>query len=172
LLDRHPDVRAKLLDEIHTVLGDRPPAAADVEHMPYTEMVIKESLRLFPPAWSVGRRALDEFELEGYCLPAGVFVFLSQWVTHRLPEYWTEPERFWPERFSPEHKEPHEDFAYFPFGAGPRTCIGMPFAMLEARLLLPTILQRFTPLVTVPRVLPEPLVTLRPKGGLPVVLAA
>ncbi|MBI3942847.1 MAG: cytochrome P450 [Chloroflexi bacterium] len=171
LLAEHPDVRQKLINEIELVLGNRPPAVADLEHMPYLEMVVKESLRLYPPAWSVGRRAVNDFELEGYKLPAGTMVILSQYVTHRLPRYWTEPQRFWPERFGPEQNEPREDFAYFPFGAGPRTCIGMPFALMEARLLLATILQHFTPiLVSGARIEPRPLVTLRPRYGMPMVL--
>lgn len=172
LLSQHPEACQKLLDEVWGVVGvDRPPLAADLERMPYLEWVVKESLRLYPPAWTVLRRASSEFELEGYHLPAGTFVALSQYVTHRLPQYWSEPERFWPERFAPEHAEPREAFAYFPFGAGPRTCIGMPFAMLEARLLLAAILQRFTPhLAPGARVVAQPLVTLRPLYGLPVVL--
>lgn len=171
LLSEHPQVREKLLAEIRAVLGDRPPTVADLEHMPYLEMVLKESMRLYPPAWAVARRATNDYELEGYRLPAGSFVMLSPFVTHRLPIYWSEPERFWPERFSPEHDEPSEPFAYFPFGAGPRTCIGMPFAMMEARLLLATILQRFTPaLVPGTRVEPKPLVTLRMRHGLPAIL--
>jgi cytochrome P450 len=169
LLSEHPEERAKLLGELEDVLGGRPPEVADLDRLPYLEQVVKESLRLYPPAWSMGRYALGEFELEGYRFAAGTLVFLAPWVTHRLPEYWSEPERFRPERFA--EGEPRADFAYFPFGAGPRTCIGMPFAMLEARLLLATILQRFTPrLAPGAQVVPEPLITLRPRGGLPVVL--
>lgn len=172
LLSQNPEASQNLLDEIWRVVGvDRPPLAADLEHMPYLEWVVKESLRLYPPAWIILRYASKEFELEGYSLPAGTFVALSQYVTHRLPQYWSDPERFWPERFSPENAEPREAFAYFPFGAGPRTCIGMPFALLEARLLLAAILQRFTPrLASSARVSAQPLVTLRPQAGLPVVL--
>ncbi|MSP11844.1 MAG: cytochrome P450 [Chloroflexi bacterium] len=171
LLAEHPDVRQKLMDEIGQVVGNCPPTVADLEHMPYLEMVVKESMRLYPPVWSVARQAINDFELEGYKLPGGTMVVLSQYITHRLPQYWTEPHRFWPERFSPEQKEPREDFAYFPFGAGPRMCIGMPFAMMEARLLLATILQHFTPtLVSGARIVPKPLVTLRPRYGMPMVL--
>ncbi len=171
-LSQNPQAMRKLIDEIWTVIGDeRPPGVADLELMPYLEMVVKESMRLYPPAWAQLRYAQGDFDLEGYHLPAGTFVGLSQFVTHRLPIYWTNPERFWPERFSPEHHEPKEAFAYFPFGAGPRTCIGMPFAMLESRLLLATILQHFTPeLASSAVVSPLPLITLIPRYGLQMVL--
>jgi cytochrome P450 len=171
-LSQNPQVRQKLLEEIWRVLGhDRPPNVEDLEQMPYLEMVVKESMRLFPPAWALLRYAREDFDLEGYHLPAGTFVGLSHYVTHRLPIYWTNPESFWPERFSAAHHEPKEAFAYFPFGAGPRTCIGMPFAMMEARLLLATILQRFTPeLAPEANVKPQPLITLIPQYGLPMIL--
>ncbi|MGE5222363.1 MAG: cytochrome P450 [Omnitrophica WOR_2 bacterium] len=171
LLSQHPEIYQKLMGEIDQVTGGRQPSAADLPDLPYLEMVVKESMRLYPPAWAIVRHSLNDFELEGYCLPGGTYVILSQYITHRLPEYWSQPDRFWPERFDSEHKEPRRDFAYFPFGAGPRTCIGMPFAMLEARLLLATILQRFHPaLAPGARVIPQPLVTLRPRWGMPMIL--
>ncbi len=171
LLSQHAEVRQKLQEEICAVLGDRPPTAADLEHMPYLERVIKETLRIYPPAWALLRKAREDYDLEGYHLPGGSFVILCQYITHRMPEYWSEPEKFDPDRFAPGRKEPFEDFAYFPFGAGPRTCIGLPFAMLDARLLLATILQKFSPgLIPGSQVNPEPLITLVPKGGLPMVL--
>lgn len=171
LLAEHPRVRQNLLEEIWDTIGDRPITTLDLDNMPYLEMVVKESMRLYPPAWALMRRATNDFELEDYHFPAGTFVALSPYITHRLPDYWSEPEQFWPERFGPEHKEPREAFAYFPFGAGPRTCIGMPFAMMEARIILATIMQKFTPVLAPgARIVPQPLITLRPRYGLPMIL--
>src|SRR6266487_72376 len=171
LLSQNPTERDKLLAELHNVLNGRSPIVEDLTRLPYLEMVVKESMRLFPPAWIVGRHAVDDYELEGYHLPAGSFVFLSQWVIHHKVEYFVEPERFCPERFDPDQGEEHPSFAYFPFGAGPRMCIGSTFAMMEARLLLATILQRFSPkLVPGHPVVPRPMVTLRARNGMHVVL--
>jgi len=153
------------------VLQGRAPTVEDLGRLPYLEMVMKESMRLFPPAWMVGRRALKDYELEGYHLPAGSFAVLSPWVIHHMAEYFVEPERFWPERFDPVAGEKHPSFAYFPFGAGPRMCIGATFAMMEARLLLATIMQRYSPaLVPGHRVEPRPMVTLHAKFGMQMVL--
>jgi cytochrome P450 len=170
LLAHHPRERARLQAELRRELGGRTPTVEDLARLPYLEMVVKESLRLFPPAWIIGRRARGPYQLLGYRFPEGSFCVMSQWVTHRLPELWPEPERFRPERWAPpeqggQHIVP---FSYFPFGAGPRTCIGMPFALQEARLLLAMILQRFTPEpVGGRRLVLQPLVTLRPRGGMP-----
>jgi cytochrome P450 len=125
-------------------------------------------MRIYPPAWMQGRYAVEAFELDGYTFPAGTMLTFSQWVMHRLPDIWGDPEVFRPERWDPVHGQKVPQWAYFPFGGGPRICIGMPFAQLEAKLLLVTVLQHYTPL-TVPgyRVEPNPLITLRPKGGLP-----
>ena len=171
LLSQNPSERDKLLTELHNVLNGRSPTVEDLTQLPYLEMVVKESMRLFPPAWIVGRRAIEDYELEGYHLPAGSFVLLSQWVIHHKAEYFVEPERFCPERFDPDLGEKHPSFAYFPFGAGPRMCIGSTFAMMEARLLLATILQRFSPkLVPGHPVVPRPMVTLRARYGMHMVL--
>jgi len=166
LLSQHPEVRAKLLDELGRVLGGRAPTVADLEQLPYLEMVVLEALRLYPPAWTQGRRAINDFEAEGYTFPAGSIIMMSQWVVHHAPEYFPDPERFRPERFDPVTGNPHPP-AFFPFGGGPRTCIGMPFALLEARILLATIIQRFTPLLAPDqRVALMPMVTLHPKYGM------
>ena len=171
LLSQNPAERDKLLAELHNVLNGRTPTVEDLTRLPYLEMVVKESMRLFPPAWIVGRRAVEDYELEGYHLPSGSFVLLSQWVIHHKAEYFVEPERFWPERFDPVEGEKYPSFAYFPFGAGARMCIGSTFAMMEARLLLATILQRFSPkLVAGHPVAPRPMVTLRAKYGMHMVL--
>ena len=172
LLAQYPEAMATLCAEVHTVLGDRTATIEDVAQLPYTDMVIKESLRLFPPAWGIGRRATEPFTLGEWRLPAGQFVLMSQWVTHRMPEIWgADAAEFRPERFDPAHPQDVPQFAYFPFGGGPRMCIGMPFAHLEARLLLATIVQQFQPkLVPGFRVVPDPMITIRPKYGLQMVL--
>lgn len=167
LLSEHPQVRAKLVAELQRVLGGRPPIVDDLAALPYLDQVVKEAMRLYPPAWTQGRRAIDDFELEGYRLPAGTVVMFSQWVIHRLPEIWGDPETFRPERFEPTTERALPPYAYFPFGGGPRMCIGMPFANLEARLLLATILQQYTPnLVPGYPVVPRPRITLRPAYGI------
>jgi len=172
LLSQHAEERDKLLVELQSVLQGRAPTVEDLGRLPYLEMVVKEAMRLFPPAWMMGRRALKDYELEGYHLPEGSFAVLSPWVTHHMAEYFVEPERFWPERFDPVAGEKHPSFAYFPFGAGPRMCIGATFAMMEARLLLATIIQRYSPmLVPGHRVEPRPMVTLHAKFGMQMVLA-
>ena len=166
LLSEHPEVRAKLLTELDDVLGGRAPTVGDLPNLPYLEMVIKESLRIFPPAWGQARRAIDSFELEGYRFPAGAFVAVTQWVTHHRADLWGDPEAFRPERFAPDTPEPPA-FAYFPFGAGPRICIGMPFALMEARLILATILQHYTlDLVPGYPVAPRALIIVQPRFGM------
>ena len=172
LLSKNPDKWAALRAELDGVLHGRTPTVEDLAHLPYTDMVIKESMRLYPPAWAIGRRATADFEVEGYHLPAGQIVILSQWVMHRNPEIWGEDaDLFQPERFDPLHPQEVPQFAYFPFGGGPRMCIGMPFAQMEARLLLATIAQRFHPLLVQGfPVVPQPMITLRPKYGLKMIL--
>jgi len=150
-----------------------PPALADLPRLPYTEMAIKESMRLYPPAWGIGRRAIRDFELNGYRIPAGANVFLLQWVTHRDPRFFPDPERFDPERWrdDPIRRGRLPRFAYFPFGGGPRVCIGAGFAMMEATLLLATLAQRFRlSLLPGARVTPFFSITLRPKHGLKMLL--
>lgn len=167
LLSQNPPVREKLQAELARVLSGRAPAVDDLLNLPYLEWVLNESLRMYPPAWSQGRRAREAFELAGYTFPAGTMVMFSQWVLHYLPAVWGDPENFRPERWDPVNGQKVPQGAYFPFGAGPRMCIGAPFAQLEARLLLATILQRYEPrLVPGFPVLTGPRVTLRPKHGI------
>lgn len=143
LLSKHPDVERRLHAEIAAVLGDRLPTADDVRKLPYTDRVLKESMRLYPPAWVTGREVLDPVEIGGVRLPVGAQVVVSQWVVHRDPRWFENPEGFDPDRWDPERAAALPKFAYFPFGGGPRVCIGNHFAMMEAALILVMILQRF-----------------------------
>ncbi|HLW83348.1 MAG TPA: cytochrome P450 [Candidatus Acidoferrales bacterium] len=173
LLATNPDAERKLHAELDEVLRGCAPAAEDLPRLPYTEMVIKESMRLYPPAWGIGRQARNEFQAGGYTLPARTDIFLIPWVTHRDARFFPEPERFSPERWreDPVRTGKIPRFAYFPFGGGPRVCIGAGFAMMEATLLLATIAQRFQfALVPDYPIKLFPSVTLRPKHGIRAVL--
>ncbi len=172
LLSQHPAVRQRLREEIAAVLGDRLPTSADLARLTYLECVIKESMRLYPPAWAGTRIAQEDVEVRGYRLPKGTIVGFSQYLTHRMPEIFADPDRFLPERFDPDHGELHPPYAYIPFGAGPRSCIGSGFAMMELKTIVPIILQRFTPdLVPDQRIEIEPLVTLRAKRNIMMTVA-
>jgi cytochrome P450 len=173
LLSQYPAVREKLLAELQSVLAGRSPTVDDLPNLPYTEWVLNESMRIYPPAWMLGRRAIQAFDLDSFHFPASTMVMFSQWVIHRLPDIWEDPENFRPERWDPASEQKIVPWSYFPFGGGPRICIGMPFAQIEARLLLATILQQYLPF-TAPgfRVEPDPLITLRPKNGLQAILMA
>jgi cytochrome P450 len=169
LLAQNPDAGEKLHAELECVLNGAAPTLADLPRLPYTEMVVKESMRLYPPVWGIGRCAINDFELNGYRIPAGTNVFPLQWLTHRDERWFPEPERFDPERWrvDPIRRGRLPRFAYFPFGGGPRVCIGAGFAMMEACLLLATIAQRYS--ITLPAnsvVTPFFSITLRPKDGL------
>jgi len=173
LLSQHPTVYKKLLAELQMVLAGRTPTVADLAKLPYLEWVINESWRYYPPAWLQGRRALEAFDLDGYHFPANTVALLSQWVTHNLPDIWGDPANFRPERWDPSSGQKVPQGAYFPFGGGPRMCIGMPFAEMETKLLVASILQRFTPrLVPGFPAVPQPRVTLRPKYGMHMILEA
>lgn len=170
-LSRSPEVARRLRDEVRAQLGDRTPTFADVAKLRYTRMVIDETLRLSPPAWSTVRTPLRDDVIGGYHIPAGSFITISPYVTHRNPAFWPNPEGFDPERFNPDRQEDRPRFAYFPFGGGPRICIGNSFALMEATLLLAMICRRFQldlvpghPIDTLPEV------TLRPRHGVLVTL--
>jgi cytochrome P450 len=168
LLSQHPEAEDRLQCELDSVLAGRTPQYADLANLPYTRMVLEESLRLYPPAWAVGRFAAAEDALGGYRIPAGAQVVMSQYVTHRHPEFWDRPDEFEPERFTPERSAGRPRFAYFPFGGGPRMCIGADFAMIEAQLALAAVAQRYRlRLLGGHHVEPEALITLRPRHGMP-----
>ena len=171
LLSQYPQVRIKLQDEIRSVLAGREPTIDELAKIPYLDWVLDESMRLYPPAWLQMRFVAKESEIDGIKLPVGTLLILSQWVMHRLPEIWQDAEVFKPERWDPANEQHIPPGAYFPFGGGPRTCIGMPLAQLEARIILASILQRYTP-QPIPGYTPgfQPTITLRPKRHLEVTL--
>jgi cytochrome P450 len=171
LLSQHPDVESCMHAELEQVLGGRTPTVEDLPRLTYTRMVLEETLRLYPPAVGFNRKAMADDEVGGYVVPAGTLIWLSPYATHRHPDFWENPEVFDPERFSPERSSGRMHFAHFPFGGGPRLCIGNHFAMMEAQLVLATIAQRYR-LRMVPdhQVEPQALLTLRPRYGLPMTL--
>jgi cytochrome P450 len=143
LLARHPQVQEALHDEAAAHLAGRVPQADDLPHLPLATAVFQEALRLYPPAPGLARRAVEPDEIQGRPVPAKAIVMPSQWVIHRHPDYWDEPDRFRPERFLPGHARERPKFAYFPFGGGPRACIGNTFALIEGALVLAGLSQRF-----------------------------
>jgi len=171
LLSQHPDILETLCQEVDAVLGTRRATMDDLKSLTYTEQVIKEAMRLYPPAWIMTRIVLEPIELSKLTAQPDDILIVSQYLTHRDPQYWDNPEAFDPSRWTPEAEKQHKKFAYFPFGGGARVCIGNHFAMMEAQLLLATILQHTTAdLVTGTTVTPEPVITLRPEGGLPMIV--
>ncbi len=171
LLAQHPEVEAKLHAELEAVLGGRAPCAGDIPKLMYTDRVLREVLRLYPPAWRIFRKTQETLEVCGYVLPAGSNLVMSQWVTQRDPRWFADAERFDPDRWNEEAAAKLPRFAYFPFGGGPRVCIGAGFAMMEATLLLAAIAQRFRMrLVAGQRVEALGSITLRPKNGIRVEL--
>ena len=171
LLALHPEIEARFHAELDAVLGDRLPGAQDVVDLPYTRQIFAESMRLYPPAWAVSRRSIEPVSIGGYPVPAGTGVLASQWVAHRDPRFFPDPLAFRPERWTEEFEAGLPKLAYFPFGGGPRLCIGMGFARMEGVLLLATIGRRWRMrLVPGQRIEPHPRITLRPKNGVRVTL--
>lgn len=171
LLAQHPEVQAKLAEELQTVLGGRAPTIADLTRLPYANMVIKETLRLYPVVTDLTREATRDCKIAGHSIPAGCTMIMSQWVMHRDPRYFDAPEVFAPERWLDDLEKRLPRGVYFPFGDGPRVCIGKSFALMEAVLLLATIAQRFQlDLVPDQTIEFQPSITLRPKHGIQVVL--
>src|SRR5262249_34972946 len=139
LLAQNPEIQRALGEELDRVLDGRVPTAADVANLPLSERIGLEAMRVFPPVFMIVREPLADFDLGGYRIPAGTTIFLSQWVMHRDPRYYPDPQRFDPDRWLPERVAERPKMSYFPFGGGPRVCIGNSFSMLESVLLLATI---------------------------------
>lgn len=168
LLARHPEVAQRLADEITTQLGDRPATAADLPKLEYADAVVREAMRLYPPAWALGREVTAPCVIGGYSIPVGTQLWVAQWVVHRDRRWFADPLSFRPERWANGFAKTLPRHAYFPFGGGPRVCIGNAFAMMEAVLVLVTIARRFAVSTTDDRPLAlVPTVTLRPKDGVP-----
>jgi cytochrome P450 len=168
LLALHPDVEAKLHKELDTVLHGRTATVDDLANLPYTEKIMTETLRLYPPIYATMRIAEDTHQLGEYIIPAGAALFVSTYLTHHNPKYFPNPEKFDPDRWTPEFKAQLPKFAYYPFGGGTRICIGEPFAWLEGILVLATIAQRWKLRLAPGQVVDiRPLVTLNPKGSMP-----
>jgi cytochrome P450 len=167
LLSKHPDVAKRLGGELAQVLAGRTPKFDDLPNLRYARMVVEESMRLYPPVWGAMRTVVKDSEIGGYYVPAKSTIVLTQWVTHRHPAFWDNPEGFDPERFTPENVAKRPKHAYFPFLAGPHQCIGNDFALMEATLVLAMIAQNFRlDLLPGRPVEPKPLLTLRPAGGI------
>ena len=167
LLSSAPEVEAKLHAEIDRVLQGRLPAMADLASLAYVERVVTEAMRLYPPAWIIGRRAIDAYQLGDYAVPPRSILVMSPYIMQRDPRFYEAPERFNPDRWTPEFRAALPKFAYFPFGGGPRQCIGESFAWMELVLLVATIAQqRRLRLVPGHPVVPQPLITLRAKHGM------
>jgi cytochrome P450 len=166
LLSRHPAVARRLYAEVDDVLAGRAPAVEDLPNLTYTTWVILESMRLYPPVWEFDRQAVADDVIDGYPVPAGSMVGVCPFALHRDPRHWVNPEGFEPERFAPERVASRSKYVYLPFGAGPRLCIGNAFAMMEMQLVIAMVAQRFR-LDLVPGHPTEcdPVVTLRPRGG-------
>jgi cytochrome P450 len=167
LLGRHPDAQRRLHDEVDRLPGGRPPGADDLDRLEYAVMVLKEAMRLYPPAWALPRRCVGGDRIGGFDIPPGEDIILSQWVTHRHPDVWDEPARFEPERFTREREAARHRHAYFPFGAGPRACIGQHFALLEAAVALAVIMRSYEVATTGADVRLAPQITLHPAGPVP-----
>jgi len=169
LLMQHPAAYARVQTEVDAVLAGRAPTMEDLPKLPYCMQVIKESMRLYPPAYIMGREAIRDVELGGIALERGAYVLVNIFGMHRRAAFFESPDAFRPERFTPEAEKALTKGAYLPFGGGERICIGNHFALMEAQLILAVLAQRLTfSLARDPHVQPEPLVTLRPKGGLAV----
>jgi cytochrome P450 len=171
LLAKHPQVAERLWAEIDTNLGKRTPTVTDLSNLPYSQMVLLETLRLYPPGWVSVRKVIADDEISGYHIPAGSHVTISAYVTHRREDYWEAPERVDPERFSPERSPKRSRYAYFPFLGGPHQCLGRDFALLEAQLILIMVAQRYRlELIPGHEAAPEALITLRVRDSLPMMV--
>jgi cytochrome P450 len=167
LLSQHPDIERRLHDEVDRVLEGRVPSYEDLPSLPYARMVLAESMRLYPPAWAIGRRALESFEANSFTIPRRSVVLMSQYIVHRDPRFFPDPEQFDPERWTPEAHAMRPKFSYFPFGGGTRVCIGEQFAWMEGILLIAALSRKWRmSLEPGHPVEVHPLITLRPKHGM------
>lgn len=165
----HPEIESRVLAELDAALAGRTPTLDDLPNLPYLKMLIDEILRVYPPAWAItSRNALADDTILGYHIPRGSQVFILPYILHRDPRFWENPEQIIPERFAPEHEASRHRYAYLPFGAGPRKCIGNSFALIETQMILAALLPKVR-LALQPgfQVVPDPAFTLRVKGGLP-----
>ncbi len=168
LLEKNPDKAEKLYTEVDTVLQGRTPQLTDLKDLTYTRMVIDETLRLYPSAWAIGRNAMEDDEIGGFRIPASFNIIVPIYIIHRDPSIWENPDDFVPERFAKENQKDLHKYAYFPFGGGPRFCIGNNFALMEMQIIVAMLVQRFRfKLQPGKTVEPAQLLTLRPKGGMP-----
>ena len=171
LLAQYPEIEAKLHHELDTVLGGQSPTLEDLRRLPYTDMVIKESMRLMPPVWNIGRTANEDTEVLGYTMPKGTNVSIFMYHMHRDPNIWDNANDFMPERWAEDSINDIPKYAYLPFGGGPRVCIGNSFATMEANLLLATIAQRYQfRLVDGVEIVPQAFITMYPRNGLPMTI--
>jgi cytochrome P450 len=163
LLAQNPDIEPRLHAELDAVLGPRPPQVEDVSRLAYTRRVLAESMRCYPPAWAIGRRALEDFEIGGYTVRRGTVVLVSQYLLHHDARFFCDPERFDPDRWLPERLKSRPKYAYFPFGGGTRVCVGESFAWTEGILVLATLAQRWRLVSLESAPVPmQPVITLRP----------
>lgn len=171
LISQNKQIEKKMHEEIDSVLNGRLPNLDDLGKLSYTQNVFKEALRLYPPAWAVARHVKEDYEVEGYVIPAGADIFMSQYVVHRDPRLYRNPDRFIPERWDSEETKDLPRFAYFPFGGGTRRCIGEPFAWMEGVILIATIASKWKMrLVPHQKIIPQALITIRPKNGMNMIL--
>jgi cytochrome P450 len=171
LLAKHPEVQRSLHDEVVSILGGRPPSITDLPNLPLCRAVFEESMRHYPPAWGIPRESIGPDEIMGWHIPPKAALVLGQFLTHRHPDYWEQPDQFLPGRFLGKPPRNRPRFAYFPFGGGPRACIGSQFAMIEAQLVMATLILHYEmELLTDHPVVPDPTFTLRPKFGVKVML--
>ena len=171
LLATHPEIQAALGRELDQVLGGRLPTAEDMPNLPLTERVVLEAMRLYPPAFTIGREPVEDFQLGPYLVKRGTTIFMSQWVMHRDGRYFENPDKFDPDRWLPERSAGRPKMAYVPFGGGARVCIGNTFAMLESILVLATVASQWSMrLVPNQEIRLSPVLTLRPRNGIQVIL--
>lgn len=172
LLATHPEIEDRLVEHLEASLHGAPAGTEDLPRLTYLKQVVQEAMRIYPPVWGYVRRAEEETELGNYVLPPKAWIGIVTWALHRHPEFWPDPERFDPDRFAPERARERDFFAYLPFAAGPRTCIGAGMAMLETQLILAQLVPRFRMRVVPGHPIePEAKVTLKPRHGIPVTLS-